>query len=69
MTRAEKKISDLASILRSEPELTRLSHAELSKHLNAISARNHHKAGQLVPWSKGSIMSPRRKAMKLLDQN
>jgi len=47
----------------------RLSHAELSKHRNVIGALNHHKAGQLIPWSKGSIRSPRRKEMKLLDQN
>ena len=66
MARAAKKVTDLAEIFRLDPELSPLSHADLSHHLNTIGTLNHHKAGQWVPWTKGSIRSPRKAAMKLL---
>lgn len=66
MARAARKISDLAEILRLNPELTPLSHADLTRHLNVIGALNQHKAGHRVPWTKGSIRKPRQLAMQLL---
>jgi DNA invertase Pin-like site-specific DNA recombinase len=67
MARAARKIADLSDILRSNASLIHLTHADLSHHLNAIGALNHHKAGQFIPWTKGAIRKPREAAMRLLN--
>ena len=64
--RADKKVHDLAEIFRTHSRLLSLSHRELGMTLNNMGFLNQVNGSEKVLWTKGSIRTPRAKAMQIL---